>query len=219
MAAKGGYVYAIVNDAMPGLVKLGATTRDPMERLHEARACTWAPPSFRLIAAAATDDAFGTERAVHALLAHRRVDARREFFAMTHEEASALLALVAAIAVPSPAAAQSPAAVLLPLASRNCVLPLGAQQVHGSLIHQAVAQTPEAKLRTWVEEHYEHVPLREKDSGLRLEALYTAYTNAQPPVHAKLLGRNTFGKMLNSVYPNIGPHKNSSSTVFLYLLR
>jgi hypothetical protein len=52
MAAKGGYVYAIANDAMPGLVKLGATTRDTMERLHEARACTWAPPSFRLIAAA-----------------------------------------------------------------------------------------------------------------------------------------------------------------------
>ena len=41
MAAKAGFVYAIVNDAMPGLVKIGATTRDPIERLHEARACTW----------------------------------------------------------------------------------------------------------------------------------------------------------------------------------
>jgi hypothetical protein len=103
---------------------------------------------------------------------------------------------------------------------RNCVLPPGAQQIEGSLMHQAVvAQTPEGKLRAWVEENYEHVPLREKDSGLRLEALYTSYTSAQPPVHAKLLGRNTFGKMLNSIYPNIGPHKNSSSTVFLYLLR
>ena len=103
---------------------------------------------------------------------------------------------------------------------RNCVLPPGAQQIEGSLMHQAVvAQTPEGKLRAWVEENYEHVPLREKDSGMRLEALYTSYTSAQPPVHAKLLGRNTFGKMLNSIYPNIGPHKNSSSTVFLYLLR
>ena len=48
MAARGGYVYAIANDAMPGLVKIGATTRDPMERLHEAlvlqaSSCTWAP--------------------------------------------------------------------------------------------------------------------------------------------------------------------------------
>ena len=39
MAARGGYVYAIANDAMPGLVKIGATTRDPMERLHEALVC------------------------------------------------------------------------------------------------------------------------------------------------------------------------------------
>ena len=35
MAAKAGHVYAIANDAMPGLVKIGATTRDPIERLHE----------------------------------------------------------------------------------------------------------------------------------------------------------------------------------------
>jgi hypothetical protein len=38
MAAKSGYVYAIANNAMPGLVKIGATTRDPLERLHEALA-------------------------------------------------------------------------------------------------------------------------------------------------------------------------------------
>jgi hypothetical protein len=104
---------------------------------------------------------------------------------------------------------------------RNCVLPPGAQQIEGSLMHQAVlAQTPEGKLRAWVEEHYSHVPLREKDSGTKLEALYSAYTTAVPPVHAKTLGKILFGKMLNAVYPSIGPHKNSSSTVSgLYLLR
>jgi hypothetical protein len=104
---------------------------------------------------------------------------------------------------------------------RNCVLPPGAQQIEGSLMHQAVvAQTPEGKLRAWVEEHYEHVPLREKDSGTKLDALYTAYTTAAPPVHAKLLGKILFGKMLNAVFPNIGPHKNSACTVSgIYLLR
>jgi hypothetical protein len=102
----------------------------------------------------------------------------------------------------------------------NCVLPPGAQHIEGSLMHQAiVAQTPEGKLRAWVEENYTHVPLREKDIGTKLEVIYTAYTAAVPPVHTKTLGRNTFGKMLNAVYPSIGPHKNSSSTVFLYLLR
>jgi hypothetical protein len=39
----GGYVYAIANDAMPGLVKIGATLRNPEDRLNEARATTWAP--------------------------------------------------------------------------------------------------------------------------------------------------------------------------------
>ena len=104
---------------------------------------------------------------------------------------------------------------------RNCVLPPGAQQIEGSLMHQAVvAQTPEGKLRAWVEEHYTHVPLREKDSGTKLEALYTAYTSSAPPVHAKLLGKILFGKMLNAIFPNIGPHKNGACTVSgLYLLR
>jgi hypothetical protein len=87
-------------------------------------------------------------------------------------------------------------------------------------MHQAVvAQTPEGRLRAWVEEHYTHVPLREKDSGTKLEALYAAYTAAQPPVHTKLLGKILFGKMLNAVFPNVGPHKNTGSTCFIYLLR
>ncbi len=57
-----------------------------------------------------------------------------------------------------------------------------------------MAATAEAKLRAWVEAHYEHVPLREKDRGTKLEALYAAYTTAQSPVHAKVLGRNTFAQ-------------------------
>lgn len=39
--------------------------------------------------------------------------------------------------------------------ARSCVLPPGAQQFEGSLMHQAVvAQRPEGKLRAWAEEHY-----------------------------------------------------------------
>lgn len=34
---------------------------------------------------------------------------------------------------------------------------------------------PEGKLRAWVEEHYVHVPLREKGTGTKLEALYASY--------------------------------------------
>ena len=42
----------------------------------------------------------------------------------------------------------------------------------------------------------------------------------RPPVHAKVIGKILFGKMLNAVFPNIGPHKNAQSTVSgIYLLR
>jgi hypothetical protein len=104
---------------------------------------------------------------------------------------------------------------------KNCVLPVGAQQIDGALMHQeVVAQTPEGRLRAWVEANYTHVPLREKSSGTKLEALFGAYTSANPPVHQKPLGKIKFAQMLSAVYPGIGPHRNSDNTVSgLFLLR
>jgi hypothetical protein len=104
---------------------------------------------------------------------------------------------------------------------RNCVLPVGAQQIEGSLMHQeVVSQTPEGRLRAWVEANYTHIPLREKDTGTKLEALYAAYTSATPPIHQKVLGRNKFAAMLGAVYAGIGPHRNAAGSVNgLYLLR
>ena len=104
---------------------------------------------------------------------------------------------------------------------RRCILPPGAQQIEGSLMHQAVvAQTPGGKLRAWVEEHYSHVPLREKDTGTKLEALYAAYVSCVPPVHAKVLGKIKFAQLLGVVYIGVGPHRNSAGTASgLYLLR
>jgi hypothetical protein len=103
---------------------------------------------------------------------------------------------------------------------RNCVLPVGAQQIEGSLMHQElVAQTPEGRLRAWVESNYTHVPLREKDTGSKLEALHTAYASAAPPVHQKLLGKTTFGKLLCTVYPGVGPYRGSAGETGIFLLR
>jgi hypothetical protein len=100
-------------------------------------------------------------------------------------------------------------------------LPPGDEHTEGSYANRAVAlQTPEGKLRAWVEEHYTHVALCEKDKGTKLEALYAAYATAAPPVHAKVMGRNNFAKMLGAVYAGIGPHKSARGTVGgLYLLR
>ena len=161
MAAKAGHVYAIANDAMPGLVKIGATTRDPIERLHEARACTWAPPSLLML------------------------EWLRAFKACEME------------------------------------LPPGDEHTVGSYANRAVAlQTPEGKLREWVEDHYVHVPLRERDTGTKLEALYAAYVSTAPPVHATILGKIKFAQLLGVVYTGVGPHRNSAGTASgLYLLR
>ena len=82
------------------------------------------------------------------------------------------------------------------------------------------AQAAASRLRSWVESKYTHITHREKDTGTKLEALFSAYTTASPPVHQKPLGRNKFAQMLSAVYPGIGPHKNTTSTVNgLYLLR
>jgi hypothetical protein len=65
-----------------------------------------------------------------------------------------------------------------------------------------------------------HAAVRARRCGASLEALYASYTTGEPPVHSKLLGKILFAKMLNVVYPNIGPHKNTNHTVTgMYLLR
>jgi hypothetical protein len=83
-----------------------------------------------------------------------------------------------------------------------------------------VAETPEGKLRAWVEGKYTHVPLREKDAGTKLAVLFGAYTSAVPPVHTPPLGKTNFASMLRSIYANVGPHKNTANTATgIYLLR
>ena len=80
-------------------------------------------------------------------------------------------------------------------------------------MRKEVADAQREKMRALVEKQYVHVPLREKDTGAKLEALYGAYTSATPPVHTKIWGRNTFARMLGAAYAGIGPHKSTSGTV------
>jgi hypothetical protein len=184
---------------MPGIVKIGATLRSPEDRLNEARSVTWAPSSFCLIAHAAVEDAFGMEAALHAMLAHRRVEARREFFELTHAEARALFDTVALLSGPR--------------AGRE------AREPQSEAVRARGAATAEEKLRAWVDSKYTRIPLREKDTGSKLEALHTAYASAALPVHQSCLGKTTFGRMLCSVYPGVGPHRGSAGETGLFLLR
>lgn len=99
-------------------------------------------------------------------------------------------------------------------------LAAGDERTEGSFANRAVvAQTPEGKLRAWVDANYTLVPLKEKDSGSKLDALFGAYTAASPPVHSKPLGKILFGKMLSACYAGIGPHRTSGGSANVYLLR
>jgi len=76
-----GWVYAFYSPSMPGLVKLGMTTRSPEIRLREAnKSDTWRPPEkYRILCALRVKDAAGKEKEIHAAFARQRLGAR-EFF-------------------------------------------------------------------------------------------------------------------------------------------
>jgi hypothetical protein len=206
-----GYVYAFASPSMAGIVKIGATTHDPAARLVDANSAdTWRPlEPYELVCSAHVPSAFATKRALHTILGTRRINARREFFRASYVEARSLFALLAegpageGPALDETSAASDPARVW---ASPG-------PQVGPGHLRQ------EASLRSWVESNYTRVPLREKDTGTKLEALHTTYASAVPQVHAKLMGKTTFGKMIVAVYPGIGPHRGSSGETGLFLLR
>ena len=199
--------------------------RCPEDRLNDARSTTWAPTCYRIIAQALVEDAFAAEQALHALLAHRRLEARREFFRVTHAEARALFAAVKLTAGPESEAGHTSEADepdetddLLGETDKPNRAQVGRLQRLAPTGESA--QAAASRLRAWVESKYTHVPLREKSSGTKLEALHAAYTAASPPVHQRPLGKIKLAQMLSAVYPGIGPHRNSDNTVSgIYLLR
>jgi hypothetical protein len=93
----GGWIYCFVTPSMPGVVKIGATDRDPTERLREAMACTWHLPDYAIACAVEVEEPFAAERRIHAALALRRVHPRREFFRATADEARTLIALTTTV--------------------------------------------------------------------------------------------------------------------------
>lgn len=88
---RSGYVYVLANDAMPGLLKIGRTSRPPRVRARELSAATGVPGPFRVVHAVRVDDAVAVERGLHERLAGDRYRARREFFRLDERRAAALL--------------------------------------------------------------------------------------------------------------------------------
>jgi hypothetical protein len=92
---KAGWVYAVSNASMPGILKIGRTAREPDARLREMNGRTETPTPFRIEAVIRSTNAPWTERAVHERLTARRVNDRREFFRVTPAEALATMEAVA----------------------------------------------------------------------------------------------------------------------------
>ena len=90
----GGIVYVLANEAMPGLVKIGKTTRrNVAARLGELYT-TGVPVPFECAFAGRVTDEKKVEDAFHQAFGPYRLNQNREFFTIEPEQAIALLELL-----------------------------------------------------------------------------------------------------------------------------
>ena len=89
-----GIVYVLTNPAMPGMVKIGRTSREMEARLSELYS-TGVPLPFECAYAARVSDENKVERAFHQAFGPYRFNPKREFFNIDPEQAIALLELMA----------------------------------------------------------------------------------------------------------------------------
>lgn len=118
-----GWIYVLVNSSIPGLVKVGRTTRSPLERVAELSAATGVPTPFVLAFDQDFEDCIAAEHSVHAELERRglRIAANREFFRGPPAEIVRVVLEVAAAAGAAPAVAPARGGIDL-LAEGDCHL-------------------------------------------------------------------------------------------------
>jgi DnaJ-domain-containing protein 1 len=87
--SRSGYVYLLMNPAMPGIVKIGRTSRPPATRVTELSGATGVPVPFDLLFDIHVLDCEAAEAHVHRELQARgyRVAQNREFFSAPASEA------------------------------------------------------------------------------------------------------------------------------------
>ena len=87
-------VYALTNPAMPGLVKIGKTSRDdPQARMKELYNSSGVPLPFECVVAVEVEENpdGGLEKAIHTAFAPYRLNPSREFFQIEPLQVEALL--------------------------------------------------------------------------------------------------------------------------------
>ncbi|MBM7034773.1 GIY-YIG nuclease family protein [Vibrio ulleungensis] len=82
-----GWVYVISNPSLPGMVKIGMTTRhDYQTRINELNRSTSIPTPFRVEFVHPCQDPLGLEQKLHQIYSGYRVNNRREFFSISPHE-------------------------------------------------------------------------------------------------------------------------------------
>ncbi|MEP3523991.1 MAG: GIY-YIG nuclease family protein [Hyphomicrobiales bacterium] len=86
-----GIVYLLTNPAMPGIVKIGKTTREsPTVRINELYT-TGVPVPFECSLAVKVENEITVEQALHVAFGPYRINPRREFFQIDPEQAMSVL--------------------------------------------------------------------------------------------------------------------------------
>jgi len=85
-----GVVYILTNPAMPGLVKIGKTSRAADVRMHELYS-TGVPVPFNCLLAVEVEDMQAVEKALHIAFFPYRINKKREFFKIDGVQARAVL--------------------------------------------------------------------------------------------------------------------------------
>ncbi len=90
-----GIVYLLTNPVMPGLVKIGMTTREDMDARMKELYSTGVPVPFECQFACKVkkSDCAKIEKALHTAFNPQRINANREFFRIQVEQAKAILEL------------------------------------------------------------------------------------------------------------------------------
>ena len=90
-----GIVYVLTNSAMPGLVKIGMTTRESIDTRMKELYSTGVPVPFDCVYACEVkaSDCAKIEKALHKAFEPNRINANREFFSIKSEQATAILEL------------------------------------------------------------------------------------------------------------------------------
>ena len=92
---QGGIVYVLTNPEMPGLVKIGKTSRKEVQQRLVELYSTGVPVPFECEYAARVSDEGVVEKAFHTAFEPYRINPNREFFRIDPEQAIALLELLA----------------------------------------------------------------------------------------------------------------------------